>query len=637
MFSSVVSFFSRAPNNLPASFFFLGFVLLLPSKKIMVRTRGLGCALGAGRGRGISEDMHEADVPLRRRPTASAQRPEDVPQLHEDVPHVSDATPEMTGAADAVQTEGVATDGSLGSPAADEGFPGGPRDPSILIDFAEHVAHSIWSGRERPDLKLVSHGRKTSAEIEGLIAGIGLSPLIRCSVITTDPGLISAFVERWHRETSTFHLPVGELTITLDDVASLLHLPITSALHTFKPLVTSDAIRLLTELLEVSDEEATLETRQAGGPHVRLGWLRDLYQSQCSTRRWVVAARTYLLHLVGCTLFTNKSSTHVHVVHLEAFRDLAQTGGFAWGAAALVHMYDHLNDASQASTRQLGVALNLFFCIDVDYCWIYEHFPTVHTSVVHDAYDEGSPRACRWLTGKAHITGIKGAPYRRRLDALSVTDVCWMPYGEHQRVRAFDLISSYTGQLKWGQIVVYVRPKRVLRQFGYLQTVPSPPVCDSLMGDDIDDRWLNFPDHLVPSRELCVVPGQVAADYMEWFFRISHPFVTRTEETAAPRHPPPPHHEEFVEPPIPEVHCEGCQGMAQDLGAIAEDLERVINLRMVTEGTDLHDIMTCCLRRARGDTTDGIGHCFASGYALLDHNNAIGGKGQRSFRKTCCK
>ena len=150
----------------------------------------------------------------------------------------------------------------------------------------------------------------------------------------------------------------------------------------------------------------------------------------------------------------------------------------------------------------------------------------MHTSVVHDAYDEGSPRACRWLTGKAHITGIKGAPYRRRLDALSVTDVCWMPYGEHQRVRAFDLISSYTGQLRWGQIVVYVRPEQVLRQFGYLQTVPSPPVCDSLTGDDIDDRWLNFPDHLVYSRELCVVPGQVAADYMEWFFRISHPFVT---------------------------------------------------------------------------------------------------------------
>ena len=55
----------------------------------------------------------------------------------------------MTGAADAVQTEGVAIDGSLGSPVADEGFPSGPRDPSILTDFAEHVAHSIWSGQVR--------------------------------------------------------------------------------------------------------------------------------------------------------------------------------------------------------------------------------------------------------------------------------------------------------------------------------------------------------------------------------------------------------------------------------------------------------------------------------------------------------
>jgi len=71
----------------------------------MVRTQGLGRALGGGRGRGISEDTHEADVPRRRRPTASArrqrvrlrediiERPEDLPQLHEDVPHVSDATP----------------------------------------------------------------------------------------------------------------------------------------------------------------------------------------------------------------------------------------------------------------------------------------------------------------------------------------------------------------------------------------------------------------------------------------------------------------------------------------------------------------------------------------------------------------
>ncbi|XP_028223595.1 uncharacterized protein LOC114405149 [Glycine soja] len=219
----------------------------------------------------MSQDVHQPEVPRRHRPTASVRRQwvhvtedvtqtlEDVPQLNEDVPHVSDATPEMTSATDAADAEGVASDGSLGSPATNEGFPSRPHDPL-----------------ERPGLKLVSHGRKVdkfgrpAPEIEGMIAATGSSPLIRCSVITTDPGLISAFVERWHRETSTFHLLVGELTVTLDDVSSLLHLAITSALHAFEPLVTSDAVGLLTELLEVTPEEATAETRQASGPYVRL-------------------------------------------------------------------------------------------------------------------------------------------------------------------------------------------------------------------------------------------------------------------------------------------------------------------------------------------------------------------------------
>ena len=69
--------------------------------------------------------------------------------------------------------------------------------------------------------------------IEGLVARTGLSPLIACSVDTGNRGLISSFVERWHRETSSFHLPVGEVTITLEDVASLLHLSIVGDFHTF--------------------------------------------------------------------------------------------------------------------------------------------------------------------------------------------------------------------------------------------------------------------------------------------------------------------------------------------------------------------------------------------------------------------
>ena len=76
-------------------------------------------------------------------------------------------------------------------------------------------------------------------------------------------------------------------------------------------------------------------------------------------RRWIVAARAYLLHLVGCTLFSNKSATYVHVVHLKAFRDLGESGGYVWGVAALVHMYDQLDEADRTTTQQIGGYLTL--------------------------------------------------------------------------------------------------------------------------------------------------------------------------------------------------------------------------------------------------------------------------------------
>jgi len=115
-------------------------------------------------------------------------------------------------------------------------------------------------------LKLSSHGRKVQkfrrpvAEIEGLVTATGLSPLVACSLDTGDWGLIFAFVERWHKETSSFHLPVGEVTITLDDVASLLHLPTIGAFHTFDTLHVNEAVLMLVELLEVTKDEARAET-----------------------------------------------------------------------------------------------------------------------------------------------------------------------------------------------------------------------------------------------------------------------------------------------------------------------------------------------------------------------------------------
>ncbi|KAK1262169.1 hypothetical protein QJS04_geneDACA021834 [Acorus gramineus] len=54
----------------------------------------------------------------------------------------------------------------------------------------------------------------------------GLWPLVEYSFHAPNRHLISSMVERWHPETNTFHLPFGEMTITLDDVTQIIGIPV---------------------------------------------------------------------------------------------------------------------------------------------------------------------------------------------------------------------------------------------------------------------------------------------------------------------------------------------------------------------------------------------------------------------------
>jgi len=83
------------------------------------------------------------------------------------------------------------------------------------------------------------------------------------------------------------------------------------------------------------------------------GWTLDNYNSCVSSSS------------LGCTFFANKSATHVHVVFLDALRDLNQTARYAWGAVALVHMYDHLNNVCISTSRQLAGYITLLQVINM--------------------------------------------------------------------------------------------------------------------------------------------------------------------------------------------------------------------------------------------------------------------------------
>jgi hypothetical protein len=67
----------------------------------------------------------------------------------------------------------------------------------------------------------------------------------------------------------------------------------------------------------------------------------------------------YLLYLVGITLFTSKCVHFVDVAYFWYLRDFELVSNYAWGVAALTHLYRKLNKASHYKTKHLARYLSL--------------------------------------------------------------------------------------------------------------------------------------------------------------------------------------------------------------------------------------------------------------------------------------
>lgn len=53
-----------------------------------------------------------------------------------------------------------------------------------------------------------------------------LYDMMHLHVICTNHGLLTTLAKRWHSETFFFHLSMGEMSIMLEDVWRILHIPI---------------------------------------------------------------------------------------------------------------------------------------------------------------------------------------------------------------------------------------------------------------------------------------------------------------------------------------------------------------------------------------------------------------------------
>ncbi|XP_057455897.1 protein MAIN-LIKE 2-like [Lotus japonicus] len=234
------------------------------------------------------EARKRRDEATRKRRASSATTAASVVQEPEPE-QVQEPEPEDDDMVDAEQDQGEEDDDD------DIFFPGGPYDNTLLKSFKQHISLEVWKHYKKPAkvldrgvLKTYHHGNAMlgndkkkhkdvlkcfSTYVKGRVVAAGLLPLLTCNLPSVDKTMLTTFVERWQRDTSSFHMPFGEMTITLDDVSSMLHIPVKGKFFTLPVLTREEASTVLHKQLGVTQADAEEEIRKSLGPYARYTWL----------------------------------------------------------------------------------------------------------------------------------------------------------------------------------------------------------------------------------------------------------------------------------------------------------------------------------------------------------------------------
>ncbi|KAL8462412.1 hypothetical protein ACS0TY_033440 [Phlomoides rotata] len=122
-------------------------------------------------------------------------------------------------------------------------------------------------------------------------------------------------MERLHPETNTFHMPFGEMTITLEDVHCLTRLKIEGLPVEFQvDEDMEDGMTYVSRLLGVTQQHAYVELHQIWGSSLRLSWLHENWNNDTISydpHTLDFPARAYMIYVIGSVLFCDKSGARV--------------------------------------------------------------------------------------------------------------------------------------------------------------------------------------------------------------------------------------------------------------------------------------------------------------------------------------
>jgi len=149
---------------------------------------------------------------------------------------------------------------------------------------------------------------------------------------------ITALVDRWRPETHSFHLPCGEMTVTLEDFSMITALPIDGDALTGRVDLVGWRQRVLglTGRQPPEPPEGTKDTRSAG---VSYSWLRQFGPCPAGADALVVQqyARAYMWYVLARVIFPDGSGDTASWMWLDPLRDWNVK--YSWGSAGLAFLY----------------------------------------------------------------------------------------------------------------------------------------------------------------------------------------------------------------------------------------------------------------------------------------------------------
>ncbi|KAH1106747.1 hypothetical protein J1N35_010515 [Gossypium stocksii] len=288
------------------------------------------------------------------------------------------------------------------------------------------------------------------------LAGFESAALTRTFDLRYD--LISALVERWRPETHTFHLPCGECTITLEDVALQFGLPIDGNAVTSVSTIAEPAA-LCYSLLGASpgDAESTFS-------ELKFTWLKANFQhlsDNATEEELVCAALAYIMHIIGGVLMPNSNNNKVHLQYLPLLADLRSVRSYSWGSAILCILYRELCRTTKPDAVDIGGCLILL------QSWALYRMPFLASMEFYPGI------------GRSYTVPI----YRLMIEQHAGEGFVWMPY-RRPEIAAIIPSSAYVDSHLWCtnapiisfNVVKWYHGDRVLRQFSYRQYIPNLPM-----------------------------------------------------------------------------------------------------------------------------------------------------------------